>query len=458
MSRQQQAVTKADLAQELHRYRAAFEWSALALTLVDGELTILRANEHAADVLGLSRSEIEGKKRWDEFIPFEDARRLVTALDGKAAAGKPVRFRTLLHRASGESRQVVIEAAAVPADGSLIVSLFDAEGRQDLDAGAGYHRDVFRSLFINSPEGIVLIDSAGMVIDANPAFVDMFGYSREELVGKVLLDLIVPDVLREKARATVRKTVTGGAVIDATTRVRADGREITVSFVGAPVLVEGRAEAAFGIYRDITERHHLQDWLADAFIDLVETTARLMGSMDPYTAGHQRRVARLADMVGRRLGLDDDTLQGIYVGAMLHDIGKFSIPSTILTKPGRLSKQEWNIIRTHPMRGYAILAEASLPWPVADMALQHHERLDGSGYPHGIGADALGIEVRILAACDVVEAMSSNRPYRPALPMEETRKEILDGSGTKFDPDVAAAIVELIDEGNILPSDTYEGM
>ncbi len=352
----------------------------------------------------------------------------------------------------------MLEAVAEPGDTTIVVSLYDIDDSRLIGEEARDPLDVFRSLFTNSPEGTVLIDSTGRVEDANPAFVQMFGYNVEDLVGRYLVDLIVPGGLRTEATATLGRSLTEGGFIDATTRLRADGREITVSFVGAPIMVDGRPQGAFGIYRDISERRRVQDRLADAFIDLVETTARLMHSTDPYTAGHQRRVGRFADMVGRRLGLDDDTLQGIYVGAMLHDIGKFSIPGTILTKPGRLSREEWNIIRTHPLRGQAILAEASLPWPVADMALQHHERLDGSGYPHGVGADALSIEVRILAACDVVEAMSSNRPYRPALPMAETRKEIQDGSGNRFDSDVAAAIVELIDAGQILPSDAYEEM
>ena len=349
-----------------------------------------------------------------------------------------------------------MEAAIVPGDGSIMVSLWDAHDSPHVGDATRQSHEVFRSLFINSPEGIVLIDATGKVEDANPAFVQMFGYGMEDLIGRSLVDLIVPGSLKREATATLRKTLTEGDFLDATTRLRADGREITVSFVGAPVVVQGCPQGAFAIYRDISERQRVQNRLADAFIDLVETTSRLMGSTDPYTDGHQRRVARLADMVGRRLGLDDDTLQGIYVGAMMHDIGKLSVPGSILAKPGKLSKEEWNIIRTHPQRGQAILAEASLPWPVADMALHHHERLDGSGYPHGLGAGALGTEVRILAACDVVEAMSSDRPYRPALPMDEVRKVMHGGRGMIFDNNVVEAIIALVDEGHIEPAHSYD--
>jgi putative two-component system response regulator len=175
--------------------------------------------------------------------------------------------------------------------------------------------------------------------------------------------------------------------------------------------------------------------------------ARAMGSLDPYTSGHQRRVARLVDLVGRKLGMDDDRLQGLYIGALLHDIGKLSVPSTILTKPGRPTEQEWNIIRAHPRRGYDILKEANLPWPVAEMALRHHERLDGSGYPDGTKGPELSLEVRILGVCDVVEAMSSDRPYRAARPVEEVRKELQDGSGGKYQREVVEAAIEIIDGG-----------
>ena len=142
--------------------------------------------------------------------------------------------------------------------------------------------------------------------------------------------------------------------------------------------------------------------------------------------------------------LDENRLQGLYIGGLLHDIGKISTPETILTKPGKLSEEEWNLIRAHAKQGYDILKDTNLPWPVADMALHHHERLDGSGYPHGISGDKLSLEVRILAVCDVVEAMSSHRPYRPARSKEEVLEEINGGRGTKYDADVVDMMLQII--------------
>ncbi len=199
------------------------------------------------------------------------------------------------------------------------------------------------------------------------------------------------------------------------------------------------------------ERKRVQEKLDDSFVNLAETVSRAMDSRDPYTAGHQRRVARLARLVGERMGLDEHRLLGLYIGGLLHDIGKISIPESILSKPGKLTVEEWNLLRTHPQRGYEILKDSDLPWPIADIALHHHERLDKSGYPHGIGDDELSLENRILSVCDVVEAMSSHRPYRPARSKDMILAEILDGKGTKYDPEVVDIMLEILknDEGTL---------
>ena len=189
--------------------------------------------------------------------------------------------------------------------------------------------------------------------------------------------------------------------------------------------------------------------LKTAFFDLVETVSRAVGSRDPYTADHQRRVAVLAREVGKQLGLPENIVEGLYIGGLLHDIGKISIPESLLSRPGELGKEEWDLMRTHPQRGYEILKDTQLPWPTAEMALHHHERLDGSGYPDGISCDELTPEIRVLGVCDVVEAMLSHRPYRPARTDEETLDEIKGGSGTKYAPEVVDVIAPMIASGRI---------
>jgi len=215
----------------------------------------------------------------------------------------------------------------------------------------------------------------------------------------------------------------------------------------------GEPSAVIEILRDITEQKKAEEQLERSFIDLAETVSSAVGSRDPYTAGHQRRVAYLASLVGEKMGLDNGRLQGLYIGGLLHDIGKISTPESILSKPGNLTREEWSLIRAHAQRGYDILKDADLPWPVAEMALHHHERLDGSGYPDGLSGDELSLECRILAVCDVVEAMSSFRPYRPARSKAETLKEIRGGRGTKYDAAVVDIMLEMIEDGKLEPKE-----
>jgi putative nucleotidyltransferase with HDIG domain len=204
------------------------------------------------------------------------------------------------------------------------------------------------------------------------------------------------------------------------------------------------------------ERKKVQEQLEHSFIDLAQTVSRAMASRDPYTAGHEKRVADLARLVGKKMGLEENRLQGLYIGGLLHDIGKISTPESILSKPGELTDEEWNLIRAHTKRGYEILKDTYLPWPVADMAVHHHERLDGSGYPHGISGDKLSLEVRILAVCDVVEAMSSHRPYRPARSKKEVLEEIKGGRGTKYDANVVDVMLQIIENEEFQPFSTQK--
>jgi putative nucleotidyltransferase with HDIG domain len=167
--------------------------------------------------------------------------------------------------------------------------------------------------------------------------------------------------------------------------------------------------------------------------------AAALEQRDPYTAGHQQRVARLSCHIARRLGLPDDRIEGLRIAGVLHDIGKIAVPAEILSKPGRLSDVEMGLIRVHPEAGHNIVKSIHFPWPVADVVVQHHERMNGSGYPAGLKGDAISLEARVLAVADVVEAMSSHRPYRPALGRDQALAHLLAGRGTLYDPEVADA-------------------
>ena len=184
--------------------------------------------------------------------------------------------------------------------------------------------------------------------------------------------------------------------------------------------------------------------LQKTFDDVIRTMGFIVGRKDPYTIEHQERVAVLARGIGAVMGLDPWRLEGLRICSLVHDVGKVEIPGEILSKPGRLSPMEFELIKTHAQSGYDILKEVDFPWPVAEVARQHHERMDGSGYPRGLKGEEILPEARILAVADVVEAMSSHRPYRPSLGLETAVAEIGRKRGTAFDPSVVDACMEVL--------------
>ncbi|WP_256992964.1 PAS domain S-box protein [Methylococcus capsulatus] len=209
-------------------------------------------------------------------------------------------------------------------------------------------------------------------------------------------------------------------------------------------------DMAYGIahLRDQAERLKTADRITRSLEQTIQAVATTLEMRDPYTAGHQRRVAELAAAIAKKLNLSEDEVQGIRLAAMVHDLGKIRIPAEILTKPGRLTPLEFDFIKTHSQVGYDILKDIAFPWPIADMVLQHHEKLDGSGYPQGLAGEAILLGARIIAVADVMEAMSSHRPYRPGLGKEAALAELEARRGSWYDPRVVDACKALFrDEG-----------
>ena len=182
----------------------------------------------------------------------------------------------------------------------------------------------------------------------------------------------------------------------------------------------------------------------------IQAITLMVETRDLYTAGHQQRVTQLACAIAQEMGLSNERIQMIQMAGRLHDLGKLFIPIEILSKPGQLNEMELAIIKTHPRASFDILKNIEFPWPVADVVLQHHERVNGSGYPSGLRGEDILLEARILAVSDVVEAMSSHRPYRPALGVEKALKEIVQNKGILYDPDVVSACLRVFWEKHLV--------
>jgi len=218
-------------------------------------------------------------------------------------------------------------------------------------------------------------------------------------------------------------------------------------------LVKKMEKKMLDLEREITERKRAEEERKQSFEKLqriLKETAHALAAAiearDPYTAGHQRRVTKLAVAIAKKMGLSEEQINAIHMAALIHDIGKINVPSEILSKPTRLTKIEFGMIKAHPRVGYNILKEIEFPWPVAEIVLQHHERMDGSGYPQGLSDDDIILEARILGVADVIEAMASHRPYRPANGIDEVLKEISQNRGILYDPEVVNVCLKLFAE------------
>lgn len=219
-------------------------------------------------------------------------------------------------------------------------------------------------------------------------------------------------------------------------------------------------DASVVVMRDVTARRTLEQAAAHhaeamkrSLFETINVVAQIVNIRDPYTAGHQERVADLGAAIGREMGLGEEEITGIYLAGTVHDIGKISIPAELLNRPGRLTQLEYDLLKTHAQAGHDIMSKADLPWPIAEIIHQHHEKLDGSGYPMGLKGDAIRREARILAVADIIEAMASHRPYRPALGVDAALAEVERCAGVTLDAEAAAACLRLFRlRGYVLPT------
>ena len=231
------------------------------------------------------------------------------------------------------------------------------------------------------------------------------------------------------------------------TCIHKDGHSVVLETSAVPILdSDGGFLGYRGIDRDITERKKVEQELQHSLKRLektmestIEAITTTIETRDPYTTGHQMRVTDLACAIAKVMEVPPTQIEGIRVAGLLHDIGKIAIPTEILSKPGKLTEVEFSMIKTHAKTGYNILKKIEFAWPVAKAVLQHHERWNGSGYPHGIRGEDILLEARILAVADVMEAMASHRPYRPSVGLDKALEEVSKNSGILYDPAVAKA-------------------
>ncbi len=310
-----------------------------------------------------------------------------------------------------------------------------------------------RAIMENASAVISLKDTQGHFILVNRTFANLFSLSKEEIIGKTDYDLFTEEVA-EKYIEHDQQALKAGSPVQLEEVVRQIDGDHTYLAIKFPLYdITGTPYATCSIATDITERKRNEmelkkshDRLEQALEDTIDAIARAVEARDLYVAGHQRRVAFLACAIATEMGLDDNLIHGVKMAATIHDIGKIHLPAEILSKPAQLYRQEFELVKTHPKVGYEILKDIRLPWPVAAVVHQHHEHLDGSGYPNKLTGEEILLESRIVSVADVVEAMACHRPYRPAKGIKKALEEVEKHKGTYYDPTVADACIRLFRE------------
>ena len=329
----------------------------------------------------------------------------------------------------------------------------DITERKQAEALLGKQKKELQTIIESSPVMIFYKDTENRFIRINKSLADAIGLSKEEVEGKSCMD-IFPRLAEGYWKDDKEVIASGRPKVGIIEQIETKEGMRWVQTDKVPSVDEGgNIVGIIGFAVDITRRKEAEDGLQRSLEKLrknLEDTASALSSSlemrDAYTAGHARRVTLLACAIARETGLSADQIDGIRIAGVLHDIGKISIPAEILSKPGKLTKVEFELIKSHASAGYEILKDIEFPWPIAQIVSQHHEKMDGSGYPSGLSDDNILREARMLCVADVVEAMASHRPYRAALGIDAAIEEITQKRGIHYDPVIVDACVRLFKE------------
>lgn len=331
-------------------------------------------------------------------------------------------------------------------------ALEDITGRKHAEEALRKSEEKYRNIFENAVEGIFQVTTSGRYLSANPAVARIHGYgSPEEMIQSVT------DIARQlyvdpsRRLELIRVLQQRGSVKDFEVIMRRkDGSLHWVSLNAHAILdTKGSIRYYEGTVEDITSRKLAEEelkQLSSSLEGVLAATSMITEIREPAISGHHKKVATIVALLADPLGLTRDTAQNIGIAALIHDIGKVAVPIEILSKPSRLTEMEFNFIRIHPRSGYDILKDARLAYPVAEIVLQHQERLNGSGYPQGLRGKEILLEARVLAVADVVEAMCSARPYRPAPGLDAAMAELKKNRASLYDPEVVDACLKLFKE------------
>lgn len=492
--------TKALQASENY-YKTIFENTGAATMIIEEDMTIVMVNEEYERLLGYAKEDLIGMK-WTDLIPDKSVAAMkeyhrLRSIDPSAV---PHKYSTYLLDRQGKYRDGLVAVDIIPGTKKSVATFIDFTEFNRIDRALKAISAVMEAIIHTVDEEELLQRVCQKIVEVGGYSLAWVGYARQDQQQKVQpiayagtngaylskLNIALQDPKRGQG-PTGQAIRTGKPVIsrdfkqDETFKpwLKNALRRGFKSSMDIPLMADNKAFGVLSIYSNQTdvfdneEQKLLLDMANNLAYAIISLNTRLEGNQtaqqlemslekmqrilmqavtslgnaldikDPYTTGHQKKVVRLAVAIAEELGLSKGQIEGISVAGNLHDIGKINVPSEILSKPGKLSDLEFAMIKTHCQTGFEIIKEIEFPWPVAEVLLQHHERMDGSGYPRGLIGDQLLLESRIMAVADVVEAMASHRPYRPALGIDIALEEISKNRGILYDPDVVDACLRV---------------
>jgi len=439
-------------------FQRLFDNSPEGVVIQDLDGIVRKVNKAFCEMFGYSPEEVLGKDL-DILVANDETLRSEAAERTKCATkGEHFVFESVRQRKDGSRFHVLAFGVPITVNGKLVAiygMYRDISDRKRAEEELQRSEERYRAIIQQQKELIVRYTPDWTITFANEAYCKYFSSTPEEIIGTSMI-VHVPKKIRAKTLKHLESlsiehptAISEEETVLRSGEIRWQQWDDTALFDQAGNVVEYQS-----VGRDITDRKQMEESLrlsGEKFEKVLDETVKVLaGSMrirDVYTADHQEGVAQLARAIGEEMGLSEDTLKGLWMAALIHDIGKLHIPGEILNKPTTLTGLEYEIVKRHSEVGAETLRGVSFPWPIAQIIAQHHERMDGSGYPRGLKGDQIIPEVRILAVADVMEAMCSHRPFRPAYPLHVALETIRSGAGTLFDEKVVKACLNVFEKG-----------
>lgn len=500
----EQRLAESKVKSSENYYQTIFDTTGTVTLLLEEDKSISRVNRECERIIGYSNAELTSMK-WPEIVHPDFVQQMeqfhqLRRIDPTAV---PFKYKTVMINKQNQAREGLMAVELIPGTKTSVATFIDLTDYNRIDRSLNAISACNQIMLHAQTEEELLNDICQTIVDLGGYSMCWVGYLQDDVKQNILpvasagrvdnyvknLKINMTDPLMESGPIGLSIS-TGKPVIarDIKNEVLSKPwlnralKQGFKSFISIPLMNNGKAFGALGIYSDKIgifddeEQNLLMEMADNLFFAIValrtreernrtlqemelsvekmrilmKQAANALGAViekrDPYTAGHQSNVATMADAIAREMGLSDEQLAGLYAAASLHDIGKITVPIEILSKPGILSEPEFSIVKSHSQVGYEILKEIEFPWPVADIVLQHHEKIDGSGYPNGLRSEEIMLEARIIAVADVLESMTAHRPYRPTRGAQEAINEISSNRGILYDQDVVDVCLKLFDK------------